>query len=206
MNTQSASTIVSYIQCSREILCKQLQYRGFVVEEYENTSIEDVHILYSTNQLDMVFQNESGDKKVFVKYFMDKALRENHIQSIQEEVMATETKKTNFDIIIVAKEDPNKSICSVLNHLYKTEQIYISVFGISTLQYNILEHELVPKHKVVDKESIYKKFNIEEDSQVPEISRFDPVAQAIGLRPKELCEITRKSKTAIESKYYRICV
>lgn len=205
MNTQSASTIVSYIQSSREILCKQLKYRGFNVEEYENTSVEDVHILYSTNQLDMVFKSED-DKRVYVKYFMDKALRENHIQTIHEEIQKIEKDKTKFDIIIVAKEDPNKSICSILNHLYQTENLYISVFGIKTLQYNILEHELVPKHKVVEKQPIYQKYNIQEDSQVPEISRFDPVAQAIGLRPKELCEITRKSKTSIESKYYRICV
>ena len=204
MNTQSASTIVSYIQCSREILCRQLKYRGFDVEEYENTSIEDIQIMHSTNQLDMVVQNEDSEKTVYVKYFMDKALRENHIQTIHEEIQ--EDDKTKFDIIIVAKEDPNKSICSVLNHLYQTENIYIAVFGIKTLQYNILEHELVPKHEVIDKFSIYKKYNIQDDSQVPEISRFDPVAQAIGLRPKELCEITRKSKTSIESKYYRICV
>jgi DNA-directed RNA polymerase subunit H (RpoH/RPB5) len=204
MNTQSASTIVSYIQCSREILCRQLKYRGFDVEEYENTSIEDIQIMHSTNQLDMVVQNEDSEKTVYVKYFMDKALRENHIQTIHEEIQ--EDDKTKFDIIIVAKEDPNKSICSVLNHLYQTENIYIAVFGIKTLQYNILEHELVPKHEVIDKNSIYKKYNIQDDSQVPEISRFDPVAQAIGLRPKELCEITRKSKTSIESKYYRICV
>ena len=44
------------------------------------------------------------------------------------------------------------------------------------------------------------------DKQWPEISRFDPVAQAIGLRPKKVCEITRASETAITSKYYRMCI
>jgi DNA-directed RNA polymerase subunit H (RpoH/RPB5) len=51
-----------------------------------------------------------------------------------------------------------------------------------------------------------KKYNISDMTQFPDISRFDPVSQAIGLRPDQLCEITRSSKTAIESKYYRVCI
>ena len=56
-----------------------------------------------------------------------------------------------------------------------------------------------------EEQTIRNKFNIREDSQFPEISRFDPVAMALGLRPKELCEIIRPSKTSIETKYYRLC-
>ena len=44
------------------------------------------------------------------------------------------------------------------------------------------------------------------DSEFPELSRFDPVAQAIGIRPGQVCKITRASKTAIEAPYYRICI
>ena len=44
------------------------------------------------------------------------------------------------------------------------------------------------------------------DSQFPDISRFDPVAQAIGIRPGQVCEIIRPSKTAISAPYYRICM
>ena len=42
-------------------------------------------------------------------------------------------------------------------------------------------------------------------SQFPEISRFDPVAQALGMRPTQLCEIKRPSPTAIVTNYYRYC-
>ncbi len=44
------------------------------------------------------------------------------------------------------------------------------------------------------------------DGQFPDISRFDPAAQAIGIRPGEVCEIIRPSKTAISAPYYRICI
>jgi DNA-directed RNA polymerase subunit H (RpoH/RPB5) len=53
---------------------------------------------------------------------------------------------------------------------------------------------------------IIKKYNISDRSLLPDISRFDPVARAIGLRPGNVCHIIRPSKTAIETNYYRICV
>jgi len=77
------------------------------------------------------------------------------------------------------------------------------------LQFNILKHELVPPHRVLttaEKNAIKQRYNIMEEMQFPEISRFDPVAQAIGLRPGEVCEILRPSKTAISAPYYRLCV
>ena len=78
-----------------------------------------------------------------------------------------------------------------------------------SLQYNILEHEYVPDHRIlsaIDVAKIKQLYNITNDSQFPEISRYDPVAQVIGIRPGQICEITRPSKTAISSKYYRICI
>ena len=67
---------------------------------------------------------------------------------------------------------------------------------------------MVPEHKILnekEKETIYEKYKIMQDSELPEISRFDPVAKALGLKPGEVCEITRSSKTSITSKYYRLC-
>ena len=59
----------------------------------------------------------------------------------------------------------------------------------------------------------FKKYNIDADYEVieandkklPEISRFDPMSISIGLKPGELCEITRPSKTSITTNYYRKC-
>ena len=63
--------------------------------------------------------------------------------------------------------------------------------------------DIVPESKVVE---IMQKYNITDKIQFPDISRFDPVARAIGLRPGQLCHIVRPSKTAIEADYYRICI
>ena len=50
------------------------------------------------------------------------------------------------------------------------------------------------------------KMNIVDNSKIPEISRFDPVAIAIGLRPGDICEIIRPSITSITGTYYRYCI
>ena len=74
--------------------------------------------------------------------------------------------------------------------------------------FNILEHSMVPLHEPLsleEKETLAKKYNIMNDKQWPEISRFDPVSQAIGVRPGEVMEITRSSPTAVKSVYFRIC-
>ena len=55
------------------------------------------------------------------------------------------------------------------------------------------------------KKQIIIKYHITNISQFPEISRFDPVAQALGMRPTQVCEILRPSPTAIVSPYYRYC-
>jgi DNA-directed RNA polymerase subunit H len=85
----------------------------------------------------------------------------------------------------------------------------IVIQSIKRLQFNLLEHVLVPPHRVLTNDEVIQvknKYNIMDDSQFPDISRFDPVAQVIGIRPGQVCEIIRPSKTAINSYYYRICV
>ena len=81
--------------------------------------------------------------------------------------------------------------------------------NIKRLQFNILDHILVPEHRVMDNnnvEEIMRKYNITNKNQFPDISRFDPVAQIIGLRPGQVCNILRSSKTAIITNYYRVCI
>ena len=53
--------------------------------------------------------------------------------------------------------------------------------------------------------SMKQLYNITDISEIPTISRYDPVALAIGMRPGEICKIERPSKTAIMTNYYRIC-
>ena len=113
------------------------------------------------------------------------------------------------DFIIIVKDNPNDTLIKLMSDIWNDEKIYFTIYNLHNYLYNILEHECVPQHIHIDEqevEDVKKKYNIMSDSQWPEISRFDPVAQAIGLRPKDVCKIIRSSETAITSTYYRICV
>jgi DNA-directed RNA polymerase subunit H (RpoH/RPB5) len=112
-------------------------------------------------------------------------------------------------LMIVVKEEMNETTMNLLKHIWEQDGILIVIQSIKRLQFNILDHTLVPEHRVLTQDevlSVKKRYNIMDDTQFPDISRFDPVAQVIGIRPGQVCEIIRPSKTAIKGYYYRICV
>ena len=193
---------------SRNNILDILDNRNFDISNYEGSSINEVHTMFQAKQLDMLLTNNEG-KKVYIKYHLAKTLRQNNIQDYIDDLFNLEeilTKKD--DLVIIIKDEPNDSINKILKNIWEQDNIFITIFNIKRLQFNILNHELVPQHIVLSKENEEKvkaRYNISDNSQVPGISRFSPVAQAIGLRPGEMCEITRPSRTAITSEFYRIC-
>ena len=112
-------------------------------------------------------------------------------------------------MIIVTKDDPHDTIINTLKHLWEKDGYFVIIHNIKRLQFNILEHNLVPKHRLLKDTEITEvqtKYNLKSTKEFPDISRFDPVALAIGMRPGEVCEIIRPSKTSITGTYYRVCV
>ncbi len=72
----------------------------------------------------------------------------------------------------------------------------------------VLEHELVPQHRIMSKEEVEelkKKYGIKK-WQLPKILHKDPVALLLGAKPGDVLEIKRKSETAGEATYYRLVV
>lgn len=69
----------------------------------------------------------------------------------------------------------------------------------------ILDHELVPKHEILDEEEaeeVLEKYGAKE-GKMPKIKENDNVIKAIGAEPGDLIKITRDSPTAGKSLYYR---
>jgi DNA-directed RNA polymerase I, II, and III subunit RPABC1 len=164
--------------------------------------------MINNKQLDLLLTDENNNK-IFVKYYLGKSLRPNNITDLVEDLFnLEEVLNKNDELLIISKDDINDSIRSTLVHLWDTNQTYVNIISINRLQFNILKHSFVPEHIILtteEKNDVYKKYNITEDSKLPEISRFDPVSCLIGLRPNQLCRIIRPSKTAITSNYYRLC-
>jgi len=207
----SENQIIISVFKSRNNILDILNSRGYNTENYSGFSINEINSLVSNNLLDMIVTNEITNKKVYIKYFnMDKSIRPNNVHEIIESLFNIEQiLNTSDELIIITKDEPNDTLQKLLRSLYEHDNIYINVINIHRLQFNILEHSLVPKHTLISDpkeiQIIKDKYNIVNNSEFPTISRFDPVSQVLGIRPGELFEIIRSSKTAIISKFYRIC-
>ncbi len=208
--TSKNSTIVSSIYKARSILLEQLQKRGFDISNYSNFSIHEIHTMFSNEQLDMLLSNDK-DHKVYVKFHLEKSLRKENIMNAVDELFNIEMilNKETDSLIIITKDEQNDTLIKSVNHIWNSEKAFVILYNIKRLQFNILDHVLVPNHIILDEneeKTLCEKYNIENKFlQLPEISRFDPVAIAIGIRPGQICKIERYSKTAIKTDYYRIC-
>ena len=192
------STIISQIYKSRNILLQQLHTNNYNIEEYSGFEIKDINILYKNNQLDMVLNNKENTNKIYVKYHTT-TIKQTNIQDYIYEIYNIEEILSKTDILmIITFSDINENIKEYLRHLWETEQILVVIQSIQRLQYNILEHTLVPKHTIItdnlEIEQIKNKYNIDNNNQFPRISRFDPVAVVLCVKPGQICKIIRKSK------------
>lgn len=192
---------------SRNTILDLLHTQGYDISKYEEPSISEVHSMFQAKQMDMLL--EKSNKKTYVKYHLAKTLRTVNIYEYIDDLFNLEQiLEKKDDLIIIIKDEPNEPLIKELKNIWEKDNIFVTVFNIERLQFNILDNEMVPPHRILsteDSNEIRKKYNITNDSQFPDISRFSPVAMAISMRPGELCEITRSSKTAINSKFYRIC-
>ena len=213
MANNNSSILISQIFKSRKILLDILQHtQQYNTDEYNNFSINEVNAMYAHNQLDMLLEKvEEGKKrKTYVSYYLGKTIKPANILEMIDDLYNLEEILTPEDtLMIITKDDMNETMTNLLKHIYEKDKTLIIIQSIKHLQFNILENVLVPPHRVltnVELEEIRLKYNITDDAQFPDISRFDPVAKIIGIRPGQVCEIIRPSKTAIEGKYYRICI
>ena len=205
----NSSHIVS-IYNSRINLLDMLNEQDYNVDDYKDFSIHELHSMYQSKQLDMLLtKNLPEKKKIYIKYHLNKTLRPNYIYEFIEDLYNLENILTLDDnLIIIIKDEPNETLIRLLKEIWEQDGIFIIIINIKRLQYNVLNHNLVPKHTTLttkETEEFKKRYNIKHDKQIPDISRFSPVAQAIGIRPGQICKIERNSKTAINSLYYRIC-
>jgi DNA-directed RNA polymerase subunit H (RpoH/RPB5) len=216
MATQNLSSLISSIYKSRKNILDLMQKQGYNTNDYSNFSINEINSMKQNNQLDMLLEkqdvepNTKRKNKIYISYYLTKMIRPANIQEMIDDLFNLEEVLTKDDtLFIIIKDEMNETIISELKQLWEKDGIFIVIESIKRLQFNILNHALVPEHTIISKkdaEDVMKKYNLVNKSDLPDISRFDPVARVIGLRPGDVCKIIRPSKTAITTNYYRICV
>ena len=217
MASQNSNVLISNIFNSRNTILELMEKQGYNINDYANFSINEVNSMKQNNQLDMLLETddtnvttENPKKKIYIRYYLTVRPVAKNIQEMLDDLFVlTETLKKTDTLFIIIKDDPNETLINEIKHIWESDGIFIVVESIKRLQFNILKHSLVPKHRVLlesETIDIMRKYNITDKIQFPDISRFDPVARVIGLRPGQVCHIIRPSKTAIEANYYRACI
>jgi DNA-directed RNA polymerase subunit H (RpoH/RPB5) len=210
----STNSYIKQLYTSRKTIISYLKNSNYDCSEYENFCYEEINIMKDTDNLSFIVENELG-VKCYIKYEIDitfkhNVLKKNSILSLKSKIFDGDEPilSKNDTLFIITTNYSEDSVHAMIKNSWETEGIFIVLFNLAHLQINILQHSYVPKHEtltVEQTEEFYKKYNVNE-SQIPEISRFDPVARALCLRPKQICKITRYDKISYKNEYYRICV
>jgi DNA-directed RNA polymerase subunit H (RpoH/RPB5) len=111
--------------------------------------------------------------------------------------------------MIIIDDEPNDTIQTRLKYIWEHDKQHVVVHNINRLQYNLMNHVLVPKCNILTDEetTLFKqKYSVQTNKQLPEISRFDPQSLVMCMRPGDIVRFERKSQSALHYDYYRLCV
>jgi len=192
------------------VLLDILKGRGFDVSEYEGFSKTQVAGMLASNQMDLLLK--APTKKVYVRYELERApdllkLADQFFEPFDETppVLTHED-----DLIIVSKDGANDSKIEIINDLWENRKVYISIFSLADLQFNKFKTALVPSKIEILNEyetrTFKSKYYVQDLSQLPTISRYDPIASLLGLRPTQIVKFERDSVAALTLDFYRVCI
>jgi DNA-directed RNA polymerase subunit H (RpoH/RPB5) len=204
----SSQTILSLFN-SRKNIIELLGELGFIIEDYESFSINEIDAMNKNAQMDMLIYHKTEPKKAYIKYVP--FVRQNNLEVIVDDLFCSETvlDRKNDILILISDDEPNEMILSKIQYLYDHDGIFVIIHNIKRLQFNIRKHVLTPSVRILTNEEelqLMQQYKLRDKTQLPEISRFDPLALAICMKPQQICEIKRSSTTALETLYYRVCV
>ena len=208
---------VNKIFKSRGVITEMLEMRGYNVDVYKNFSINEVEAMFKAcekkttaelGSLDMTVTNPLGSN-MYVKYLMASKLRTNNFRTLIDEMLESFLKKGD-EVIFLLKEKVNnmETFDSMLESYLVSNGVFIQIFSLDNLLFNITKHQLVPKMRIISPEEraqVLEKYSVL-PGQMPQILKSDPQAKFLGVRKGDMCEIIRASETAGNSVTYRMCL
>jgi hypothetical protein len=173
---QNSSSLISSIYKSRKTILEMMKKQNYNTDEYENFSMNEVNSMFSNKQLDMLIEKNNNKTKIYIRYYLAKTIRPQNIQEMIDDLFQLEEILSKNDtLMIIIKDDMNETMINTLKHIWEQDGIFIIIQSIKRLQFNILNHSLVPDHRILSKDEIMtvkSKYNILEDTMFPDKSKY----------------------------------
>ena len=123
---------IEKIYNSRIHILNILKYRGFDILTHDNFTINEINILNDNNQLDILLKNNTTNKKVYVKYYLNKLIKPQTIYSFIEDLFNIDNVLTKTDdLIIIIKDEPNENLNQIIRDIWNEDEYYISILNIN---------------------------------------------------------------------------
>lgn len=229
MTSTQIFKLYQYVFNSRKHLLEMLEDRGYNIDhlkDYTSNEIKTMLIehdngkfrtLADVGPLDIVLEKNSSNspnekEKIYVKYRLDDKFKGTtslnaQINEIYEKILTVKDTLIILNISRVLMKIGVKDKSDEEQHLFITKNYFVQLFGLENFLFNVSRHQFVPKHRILSKQEtadFLVKFNINLKN-IPTIKRDDPQAKYIGLRPRQICEITADNVTSGTTKRYRVC-
>ena len=202
---------------SRKVILEMLQMRGFDTSQYDSQTKEELNILYQqhgskgNSEIDTLDIIVEGDNKIFVKYLTTSKIRNQIIVNTIDEIYESDILENNDVLVIITKDKATYqgTLEEHINRIFYKDAIFAQVLWLNSLLFNITEHDLVPKYRIMtqeEKKALMDKFYLDDEKNLPKILVTDPVAKFYGVRIGDLCEIEYNNETNGRNKFYRLCI
>ena len=218
---------MAQLSVARHFALETLEMQGYDVSMHADIPNIEFHAMFVQKSVDFWLEQKrpeepsdpTKNKIVYVKFFACSSFRTSRdLHPVIDQLYSPDFPGKSSEIKLRAEKDAlmvitpatiNETITADIRQVWETARIFVVIRNVKSLLFNVLKHEKVPRHRIITDEEVevvMRKYNISDRSHFPDISRFDPVAAAILLRPGDVCHIIRPSKTAIHTDYYRICI
>jgi DNA-directed RNA polymerases I, II, and III subunit RPABC1 len=198
-------SLINKLNTSRSVILDMLEKRGYSTEKYREFTINEIEKMYNLHlssktilgPLDMTIKNETST--LYIKYILNMKIRITNIVNLINDL--TDNLLINNDTLILLTNDKivNSTLDELLESIYQKNNIFIQIFNIDSVMIDITKHIFVPKHELIDqeeKEELFNKYNLTSYTQLPLITKDDPVCKYHGGKRNDIFKIINNSETS----------
>ena len=145
---------------------------------------------YGLETLDIHIVN--SDRQLVVRYIDN--IKQN-VSKIISFLFEGYQLNTSDELILIDCQMSHKVPYDKYNQIENTEYENVRIVSLKTLQFNIIDNILVPKHRLlskIEKKSIKKQYYLESYSKIPILRFSDPISRYYGYKTHDMIEINRK--------------